>query len=509
MNKMRNIVWCLVFLVTGLWGCYDDKGNYDYKELPGLEIDTTGLNISGEKIAYQFQTLLVDPKINYAGNKENLSYSWRLYPTNPVLDADKNKFDTIKPLATTPVFNEVIYNAPDSYYLTLTVEDKSVDVKYYWTCKIKVESELTSGLCVLDERDGEYDLNLIKSARLITNLNQEDEGALYNIFSQVNNGQKIEDGRFLGLSGSSVLNGVYVFAKNSNSYKLNFNTFESITEGFGDLFTFSLGITPDPACFARSTNGPTELFINDGLLYYVDHMAMGGAKTFGEVTGPVYDAAPFIAEVNTSTYTSVIFDKSQHRFLGAARSTVKEFLNLPSDAVWNINKVNKELVYLGSGMDNETYAVFNDEGTSNYYLYVANFTEASSDENPTPAKAVAIYDMNNCPGVTNSTLFTFGNLGKVCYYAAGDKLYQYNYTESANKANPIADFPAAGETITYLKVFKQNNHVQNGKTLIVGTWNGTEGKVYLVNFNEVSGTLDLKSTQSFGQFGKIVDALFK
>ena len=89
MNKMRNIVWCLVFLVTGLWGCYDDKGNYDYKELPGLEIDTTGLNISGEKIAYQFQTLLVDPKINYAGNKEDLSYSWRLYPTNPVLDADK------------------------------------------------------------------------------------------------------------------------------------------------------------------------------------------------------------------------------------------------------------------------------------------------------------------------------------------------------------------------------------------------------------------------------------
>ena len=47
----------LLAVVAGLWSCYDDKGNYDYKNLISLQIDTLG--IKAEQTAYQFENFNV------------------------------------------------------------------------------------------------------------------------------------------------------------------------------------------------------------------------------------------------------------------------------------------------------------------------------------------------------------------------------------------------------------------------------------------------------------------
>ena len=44
MNKRFIIeIMLLLAVVAGLWSCYDDKGNYDYKNLISLQIDTLGI----------------------------------------------------------------------------------------------------------------------------------------------------------------------------------------------------------------------------------------------------------------------------------------------------------------------------------------------------------------------------------------------------------------------------------------------------------------------------------
>lgn len=52
MNKRFIIeIMLLLAVVAGLWSCYDDKGNYDYKNLISLQIDTLGIKRNKQLIS--------------------------------------------------------------------------------------------------------------------------------------------------------------------------------------------------------------------------------------------------------------------------------------------------------------------------------------------------------------------------------------------------------------------------------------------------------------------------
>ena len=131
MNKRFIIeIMLLLVVISGLWSCYDDKGNYDYKNLISLQIDTSG--IKAEQTAYQFENFNVPVDVKYAGDEKNLSYEWKIYPQEPKKDDDVQKYDSAVVLYTKAVFDTVIYEVPGAYYLTLTVTDKAQDLKDYF-----------------------------------------------------------------------------------------------------------------------------------------------------------------------------------------------------------------------------------------------------------------------------------------------------------------------------------------------------------------------------------------
>ena len=114
--------------------------------------------------------------------------------------------------------------------------------------------------------------------------------------------------------------------------------------------------------------------------------------------------------------------------------------------------------------------------------------------------------MADCEGLTESSLYTFGNQGNVCFYASGSDLYQYKYA-STNKGAVVHSF--SGETITGVEVFKNSGHAKDGKLLIVSTESGGEGKVYLIDFNELTGAITGGTADPYTGFGRIVDVLYK
>lgn len=513
MNKIfRKTIFLLAVAIMGVWGCYDDKGNYDYIDLPEINIDTTGLNIVDEKLAYQFEVLKLDPTINYPGDKGVLKYEWKLYPQKPQKPDNQTNYDSVEILSTEPVFNEIIYDVPGNYYMTLAVHDTKYDVKTYWTCKVKVESALSSGLCVLDEKEGINDIHLIKDKRLLPALDADLQGVTYNIYTKVNTDRPLNNAQFLGFKSSIPWGGensFYVFEEDGGCSLMN-TTYEVGTE-YDNLFTVSFGLKYKPQFYAPLAKGPTDVLISDSVIYAIESYMMA-PTTFSEILGD-YTAAPFVAEVNTTwNYAGIFFDVKHHRFMYLkpmdSKFAAGEFNTVTPGGVFNINNINKDLVWLEAGFNYITYGVFKD--ASAYQLYVTDFTQGSTTEDPTPAKAMAIYDMNNCPGVNESSLFAFGSLGNVCYYSAGDKLYQYRYADASNKATPIDGFPVAGEEITCMKILKKANHVQNGKLLMVATYKGGEGKVYLINFNELTGTLDIANMgEPYTGFGRIKDLQLK
>lgn len=497
MNKRFIIqIILLLFVISGLWNCYDDKGNYDYKDLISLQIDTVG--IKAEQTAYQFENFNVPVNIKYAGDEKNLSYEWKIYPQDPTKDEDVPKYDSAVVLYTKAVFDTIIYEVPGAYYLTLTVTDKSQDLKEYFTMKLNVETLVSRGLCVMDEKNGLYDLNMIKSAKLLTDITKSEEQIYYNVYSSVNN-TEITNGKFLGRGTSSANNVLYFFTE-TGGLKLDVNTYEIISNDYSSWFSLPMSITGAPGAY-MITGRPLEVIIDDGLVYAWDHMSMG-TTSFGDRLEGDYEAAPYLPRISTSNFATVIFDMKNKRFapIGQFGSNVGSFESTSGEFDLNNIGATKELKFMENGFNSYTYAVFYDTETSAYSLYVADF---SGSEEATPVKK---YSMAGCDGLTENSLYTFGNQGNVCFYASGSDLYQYKYA-STNKGTVVHSFN--GETITGIEVFKSSGHPEDGKLLIVATETGGEGKIYFIDFDELTGAITGGTTDPYTGFGRIVDILYK
>lgn len=498
MNKtIKNQIVLLLSLLVICSSCYDDKGNYVYKELVKLEIDTVGKGISPEMTALQFENFKVPVNIKYDGDIKNLSFEWKIYPQNPQKEESAKKFDAPLVLSTKAALDNIIYVTPDKYFLTLTVTDKLQDIKHFLRIKLNVDTRLSKGICVLDEKNGKYDLSMIRTSRLLTDMNPSDDKVYRSIFSGVNS-REVADGRFLGYA--SAINTLYFFTK-TGGFKLNANTFKIVSDDYTSWFSFPISINGTPEAFMQ-TSRPMQMLIDNGLVYVWDHKSMG-TITFGDRLNGDYHAASYLPRISTSTFSTVIFDEKNNRFASINQfgSNVGVFPATP-DAVFNLNDIgkSKQLMFMDNGFNEYTYAVFHDTQTLNYDLYVADFSG-------TKATPVAKYKMDNCPEINKNTHYAFANRGNICFYASATKLYQYKYA-STNMAETVHSF--IGETITGLKVFKQPQHAKDGKLLIVSTLtkNGT-GKLYLIEFNELNGTIAGGTQQAFEGFGKIVDILIK
>ena len=501
MNK-RFIIQIIFLLVAifSLCNCYDDKGNYDYKELTSLQIDTTG--IKAQQTAYQFENFKVPVDVKYAGNKEDLSYEWKIYPQVPQKDEDVTKYDSAVVLYTKAVFDTIIYEIPGAYYLTLTVTDHLQNIQEAFTLKLNVETLVSRGLCVMDENNGIYDLHLIKSAKLLPDILESDEQTYYHVYSGVND-LEITDGKFLGFVSvdAATDNKALYFFTETGGVTLDIDTYEIMSSDYPSWFSFPMSITPAPGAF-MVTSRPIEMLINNGLVYVWDHTSMG-VTTFGDRLNGDYEAAPYLPRISTSTFSTVIFDKKNKRFapINIFGSQVGEFESTASGE-FDLDDIgaSKELKFMENGFNSYTYAVFYDTQTSEYALYVMDFSG-------TEASPVKKYAMDNCEGINGDSYYAFGNQGNVCFYSSGSDLCQYKYA-STNAGTVVHAF--TGETITGIKVFKNSGHAQDGKLLIVSTLTGSgEGKIYLVGFNELTGAIVDGTDKPYGGFGKIVDILYK
>ena len=499
----RIYILRMIFLMTavlGLGSCYDDKGNYDYKELTSLQIDTTG--IASEQTAYQFENFKVPVSVKYAGDASNLSYEWKIYPQEPKKDDDVAKYDSAVVLYTKPVFDTVIYELPGKYYLALTVTDHSQDIKEYFTMKLNVETQLSRGLCVMDENNGIYDLHLIKTAKLLPEITAADEHVYYHVYSGVND-LEVTNGKFLGFVSASSFTSNYslYFYTETGGIQLDLNTFDMVSNDYASWFSFPMSITPAPEALTV-TSRPMEVIINKGLVHVWDHMSMS-ETTYGDRLSGDYEAAPYLLKMTGTKFATVIFDTKNKRFapIDVFGSNVGQFEST-AGAEFDLNDVgaNKELLFMENGFNAYTYAVFHDTGTGEYSLYVADF----EGDTPTPIKK---YAMDGCTGLNEDSRFAFSNQGNVCFYSSGSDLCQYKYA-STNTGAAVHTF--TGETISGIKMFRSAGHARDGRLLIVYTLTGSgEGKVYLLEFNDLTGAIVSGLDKPYTGFGRIIDTVFK
>lgn len=149
----KKYIWLLLILFTAL-GCFDDKGNYDYKELNKITFE----NIPYNNSIYFGDPLDIVPKLKFALDSVNvnLKYEWR------------HLEDVI---ATTPELHieHFEYYAGKASTLYYRVEDVDNQMLYIYKFLVTVAGTYQNGWLILAEKDNKSSLSMIKINK------QEDE----------------------------------------------------------------------------------------------------------------------------------------------------------------------------------------------------------------------------------------------------------------------------------------------------------------------------------------------
>lgn len=512
MKKIFNTSYIPLVLVFLFVACFDDKGNYDYTDLKDAVIDIPEVTANNGKISrdgYTELTLTPDIKFNMGAKAEEFDFEWSIFPQSPKADED-DKYESKKVIGNEQNLSWTIDVAPGDYYLVLRVTHKVT--KAVTDYKFEFAINTITGWVVYDEKNGEGDLHVIRDSEIVPDLSEEQTGVVYNCFSGSNDGKKLSGGKFLSWRNmDNSYDHIFVW-KEDGFVKLEAKTYEVVSEDYSTMFYTQPSVYA-PMChyYENPAYGRMEFLMNNNELYIIKWNTMGQTEKYSmplSVFGMATKFAPFIAPVPASggnTNRAVLYDPSGN---GGFRTIANNgsSANYPSvtRGVYNPLNMNESgalklnLIAMEQGRDGTTCAVFRNEKDNNHpWLYTADFRLAASP------LTLAKYDLANLENIDKAKLFVFGNRGDVMFYSADNQVYAWTFGGA-----PKAILPSESGNVTAMKLYTHsNNEEYTGRILFVATYDGNEGKVYKITFNELNGAI--VNTQEFKGFGKVIDMIIK
>lgn len=512
MKKSFNISYIPLVLVFLLAACFDDKGNYDYTDLKDVVIDIPEVTSNDGQInrdGYSELALTPDIKFNMGTKADEFDFEWSVYPQFPKSD-ENDKYDPKKVIGKEQNLSWKIDVAPGDYYLVLRVTHKVTKAVVDYRFKLVINT--ISGWVVYDEKNGSGDLHVIRDNEIVPGLSEKQGGVVYNCFSSSNDGEKLNGCKFLSWRNMrNVYDHIFVWQENG-LVKLNAKTYEVETKDYTTMFyTPPTEFVPMFHYYQNPANGQLEFLMNNNEVYIINWIMMGQSEQFAnplKIFGQALKFAPFIAPIPASsgnTNRAVLYDPASNGSFKTI-ATNGSSANSPSvvGGVYNPLNMNENgalklnLIAMGQGRDGTTCAVFRNEKDNNRpWLYTADFRKAE-----TPL-VLAKYDLETLENINKAEKFVFGNRGDIMFYAAESQVYVWPFGGEAK-----AILPAGSGKVVSMKLYTHsNNEEYTGRILFVATYDGNEGKVYKITFNELNGAI--LDTQEFKGFGKIVDMIIK
>lgn len=493
MKKISKYITLWV-LVIGSVSCFEDKGNYDYIELPEVEItdvaETYGIT--------QFDTLRITPHLKLEnGSEKDYDYLWRIWST-----AGGAKMITMSEKQELEYW---VAELPGTYKINLTVTERSTGLQTTYDTQLTVSSVFTEGWMVLHEKNGKTDFDMITDRFFVNRMLEKD--VIHRNVYEMSHGEPFP-GKIvkLGSFWFPRTHWVYLFTENGG-LRLSGSTMQSVT----DLPNLFAGDIPDlhpegyGFIYYNSSMGKgSEVLVSNGHFYIKPQWGSLFVEPVCQ-DGLTYYAAPFVARKMQWNFVSVIYDELQARFLQVNQQImlVNPFPSTATGA-FDVNHMNADMCFLSTGFNGCEYAVMKDRTTGEYALCVLDFMSADNNF------AKARYSMNGWPEINEVIDYAVGARGNVFYYCTDRTVYLNNM--DANPAKECLTVPE-GEKITSMRLLKPNEHgymtthPYDSKVLIVATWRESdqEGKVYMYYVNETDGEVDLSSVKVFLGFGKIID----
>ncbi len=478
-KKMNKLILILLsaIITVGLASCYDDKGNYSYKDLNSVEI--TG--IDEEYLVEQFDTIAIYPNLTMSidSNESNFDYAWYLY-SNP----NKPASDTI---STERNLNIPLGVMAGTYTAIYQVTDKKTGVYYKYSFTIKVVTSFSNGLVVLSEVDGKGNITFLNST------NKLYQDVYYTANGEYLGEKPVALGNMFNRSYQAVL---IMLGDGSGGVVADPLSFSKM-QNYSDLFWVSPNDSYRPmAMFRRSTS--EEWVIENGQYHHRNFMYPGEAK-FGAplVLGTDLFATMFQAGMSDR----VFYDNAGEKFIVHQTNYSGDVVSMP-DSLFNPADLKMQMICGGDGFKDRGYGLFYDDDANEYY-------SLSFSCNGSSIRPLTQSHITSATDIESAASIAVSKLSPQYFYAVDNKLYCLDALADVTKLIYTFD---AGMTIDYIELKNDDTGLSddNSKVMYVGTSTEGTGKVGSFHIMDVALNGTVKIRESYNNVaGKILDFLYK
>ncbi|TKC60206.1 hypothetical protein FBD94_14945 [Pedobacter hiemivivus] len=505
MKAITKKICLFLFIAISFLACKKDLSSLDNNKIDGVVVDATGTDVLN---VFQFDHLVVKPKITTSLKETDLTYEWRIN----IIPSDTTSLI----LGTTKDLDAEIRlkpnNSLDYHQLKYIITDKSTGLKYITVWKVNVRNSIGEGLVIAEtSADGiSSDISHIMSP-LVTP-DYASESIKRHVYSAING--KTIPGLIKEMLYTNVANANSIIATTPTSITTIRTLDYTFSAANDDLFFGHVGTYKPEAIYKVKQS---EVYVENGKMagsylsitkkfglpfdfkYQVPgQLAINAYSDDVKVAANFYDEKNgyFVYMPSVSTYG----DRTMYPYPSISGGAFNPG-NLP-------NKLN---IAAGVGVGEDILHVLKDKTTGKLELYVLDKGGFNSDDWVTiPPTPKAFYDMSNAPGINEATKFVLLDNQKVLYYATANKIYAMLYGDATPTFQERYTL-TAGETIGTLQIYRQSDYPYgelylptNNKQLIMSTYNGTEGKLYIMPMINIGiGNIDLPNIKSYGGFGKI------
>lgn len=452
---MKQNIILLLCLSFGLFSCYDDKGNYDYREIDELTI--TGMPEEPVTALSKAENLVVRPTVTSKFDGEisadDPNYEFAYYYNKPAgsdfLEPSLLDSAMVKDLDILAVMS------PGAYTAWFKVKDLRTNIVTSTEFKIQISTSTTQGWLVLCEEGEDRKVRVdmlgevgerIFVSRNVLDFLPEMHGACQ-MYMQSN----------LGAYASPYLN----LYSEDNSFRIWSYNGDFSQRDYDDPRGVAFARFPEDfvvqeernyACVVVTSNGDAYLRANDNALY---DFKINVDVPFTE---PNYKVAPFVGfRWQSNGYNGVLYDVTNKRFkyfmtyaYGVANGTKYLFDPKEPEAGAKLFDwtTGKDMVYMsgtnqGSGL---VFALMKD-AAGQYSIY--GITTGQYMNSPVQSTYIDI-DASSAPGLANATHYVFHPTLPFLMYDNGSEVYLYDM--AARSAKRVLTL--SGENITMLKFNK-------------------------------------------------------
>lgn len=517
-------IYVLLLLSLVVFGCYDDKGNYDYIELGEVTIELSGTSFSRQV----GESLQITPTVTTDIPEEDLIYVWECNVDTAGVWYEY--FITVQEGKDLDyVLSEELFTEEGTYDFRLNITQESTG-RHFYSDAVEVSVTLEPsllGLMVLHGDGISSDIGMIVAEEFYWSVPTETvEAQVYPAYySEANGGEKIA-GRGQQVIESDLSSGpvdyITVIALTDESSTVAYPKTMVKQGEWNDLFAGGL-----------NENVPRGLAVVTSNLYAFDGDDIFTRQGFGaSFTTPCYD--PEMTEEGVYAFypnvwdgegsiQMVLFDELSRGFVSVGQSYSFSRLSLMNAAggssvpVFNPADMQADLVFMSrGGIANHLMAVMqNDAGE--YFLIDMNIGASGFEGVPQYR-----YDLSGWSDVQSGKAidWAFGeNYINMCFYATADGVYQFAVDNGQISSAPAklrmqdnSEVAFEGE-ITMMKLLNPTvnggGYYMANTEMVVGTYGGAAGTGILYSLELEPWSGRVISVKEYTGFDEIYDVDIK